>query len=269
MMSHLGDSNIRRKVDKNSCRASPHLKACQVLYSCNKESLPSSLGQVRSESSICLVSCISNFIADAEESNSLAHHVEPVLQEVRSALLAACTARPAMRFMLAPPMYQSIPLWYREGLPEILTLFSQVMTFERPHTLMLLSSFATPEFGPDGIHLTPYSGLEFLLHLFDGALELLETLSSGIEGVTSHTRESNRILEDRVVALEQDHRHLARAVDDKIAIDAELVDFAKNERFEDCFVIEGTARIPAKIFGKAWQDRAVRDVQQVLVLLMG
>ena len=72
-----------------------------------------------------------------------------------------------------------------------------------------------------------------------------------------------------MVAIEQDHRRLNRVVEDKIAIDSEYSDFLKNEKFEDSFLITGTSRIPSEIVGKAWQERAVRDVQAVLLILMG
>lgn len=105
-------------------------------------------------------------------------------------------------------MYRSSPLWYREGLPEIMSLFSQVLTSERPENLHLLTSFSTPEFDQTGIHLTPYSGLEYILSLFDGSQELIANLASGLDVVSIKNSESSRVLEDRVVALEQDHRRL-------------------------------------------------------------
>ena len=150
-----------------------------------------------------------------------------------------------------------------------MTLFSQMMSSERPDNLLLLPSFPTPEYDPDGVHLTPYSGLEFVMHLFDSSEELMGRLALEVGELTSKNVESNRALEDRVVALEQDHRRLVRVVDDKVAIDAEMADFLKNERFEDCFVVEGTPRIPDDVVGKPWQDRAIRDVQKVLKILMG
>ena len=96
------------------------------------------------------------------------------------------------------------PVWYREGLPEVLTTFSQIFSQERPSNLHLLSSFATPSFEKDGVHLTSYSGLEFLLHLFDGSQELLDGLSSPPDAVAAKTSEGTRVLEDRMMALEQD-----------------------------------------------------------------
>ena len=272
-MSHLfslvGDSNVRRYLNKNSLRASPLLKSCQVLSCGHLESFASALGKVRSESTACIISCISNFISDAEGPTSLFHRIDPVLQDVKAALLDACAANPARRYLVAPPMYRTHPLWYREGLPEILTSFSLIMSHERPENLHLLPSFSTPEFDQGGVHLTPYSGLEFVLSLVDGAQELIDGLPTATEEVVSKNTESTRVLEDRVVALEQDHRRLNRVVDNQIAVEAEMSDFLKNERFEDSFVVEGTPKIPDEVTGKPWQEQATKDVQVVLKKLMG
>ena len=272
-MSHLfsliGDSNIRRYLNKNSLRGSPLLKSCQVLSCGHPEGFAAALGKVRSESTACIVSCISNFVADADGPTSVSHRVDPVLQDVRAALLDACSANPGKRYLVAPPMYRTHPLWYREGMPEILTTFSLIMSNERPENLHLLPSFATPEYDQGGVHLTPYSGLEFVLGLVDGAQELIDGLPTAPEGVVVKNTESTRVLEDRMVALEQDHRRLNRVVDGKIALDAEMADFLKNERFEDSFVVEGVPKIPSEIVGKPWQEQATKDVQVVLKKLMG
>ena len=269
LFSLIGDSNVRQHVTKNTCRASPNLKASQVLFCGNLETFVSSLEKVRVQSNVCLVSCITNFLASAEGSTSVSHRVEPVLREVHAGLMEACLANPTRKYMLAPPMYQMSPLWYREGLPEILNLFSQVMNSEKAENLHLLSSFATPDFDKSGTHLTPYSGMEFVLSLFDAAQEIIDNQASGAEQKTARSCELTRVLEDRVVALEQDHRRLNRVVDDKIAIDAELADALKNERFEDTFVVEGLPRIPDDIVGKAWQDQALRDTKAFIKSLMG
>ena len=68
------------------------------------------------------------------------------------------------------------------------------------------------------------------------------------------------------MVLEQDHRRLNRVVDSKSAADAELADFHANERFEDSFVIHGLAAITDMV-GKAWQEKAISDVQGVLQIL--
>ena len=125
-------------------------------------------------------------------------------QDLRSALDAACSAHPDRAYLVSPPMYRSSPVWYREGLPEVLTLFSQVMSGEKPKNLHLLQSFATPEFESDGVHLTAYSGLEFILHLFDSASDLLDGLALPLPDLALKGGETSRVLEDRMMAIEQD-----------------------------------------------------------------
>ena len=71
------------------------------------------------------------------------------------------------------------------------------------------------------------------------------------------------------MCLEQDHYRLNRVFEAKSAADAELEDFRENERMENCFVIYGLKAIPDEIVGKEWQEQVVRDVQEVLVPLMG
>ena len=181
----------------------------------------------------------------------------------------ACSSNPTRSYLISPPMYRVRPLWYREGLPEIMNLFSQVLSQDRPPNLFLLPSFPTPDFEADGVHLTAYSGLEFILHLFDCSIERLESAELPPAEQAAIGSESTRVLEDRVMALEQDHRRLNKAVESKVAVDAELADFHLNERNEDFFVIESLERISDELVGKAWQTQAVKDVQAAIRLLMG
>ena len=120
-------------------------------------------------------------------------------------------------------------------------LFSQSFSqfSDRPPNMLLLPSFSTPEYESDGVHLTPYSGLVYIMHLFDSAEEALNTAALPAEEVTMRTCESTRVLEDRVMVLEQDHRRLSSVVESKMAIDCKLADFRANERTEDFFVITG------------------------------
>ena len=107
------------------------------------------------------------------------------------------------------------------------------------------------------------------MHLFDGALELLAGLERPVDVVVAKTSEGTRVLEDRVMALEQDHKRLNLVVEKKMAVDAEAADFRENASFLDSFVIAGLPLIPPDLVGKEWQDRAVSDVQEVIRKLMG
>ena len=266
----LGDSNIRNHITKTSCRANAQLKSAQVISCGHMGIFSESLSKVKSASAICIISCLTNFLASKKEGPStVSSRIEPLIQDIREALFDACSQHPDRWYMVAPPMYRTNPTWYREGLPEVLTLFSQAFSGDRPGNFRLLPSFPTPDYEADGVHLTAFSGLEFVLHLFDSAQETLDTLDVSPETHSARSSEATRVLEDRVMVLEQDHRRLNRVVDGKIAIDAELADFHANERNEDCFVISGLPKIPDEVTGKPWQDQALRDVQAVLLLLMG
>ena len=80
LFSVVGDSNVRQNINRNSSRAGPLVKACQVILCGARETLTPSLRDVRPTSNVCIVSCLSNFIADAEGTSSVAQRVEPVLQ---------------------------------------------------------------------------------------------------------------------------------------------------------------------------------------------
>ena len=270
VFSLIGDSNVRNHVNKNSCRANPALKGAQVLSCGNASIFVPTLEKVRETSTACIIACVTNILCDADGPTSVQSRVDPVLQDFKTALIEACGSSPDRWYLLSPPMYRSFPVWYREGLPEIMRLFSQAFSpAERPQNLLLLTSFSTPEFDSDGVHLTAYSGLEYIMHLFDSAEEAIGAAAMPVEETTVKTSESIRVLEDRVMVLEQDHRRLSRVVENKIAVDAELADFHANERTEDFFVIAGLSRIPDELTGKDWQDQAVKDVKAALLILMG
>ena len=268
VFSLLVDSNVRTHVNKTSVRANPQMRAAQILTCGHVGVLRATLGKIRNESNVVIISCMTNFLTDAEGPESVSQRIDPVLQDVREVLDEFCQSHQAVKVLVSPPMYRVAPVWYRQGLPEVLTTFSQTMLSESPVNLRLLSSFATPAFQSDGVHLTPYSGLEFLMHLFDGAQDLLDGLELSSEASSAKTSESTRVLEDRMMALEQDHRRLNGVVDKKIAVDAEAADYRENVGFQDCFVIAGMPQLPPDLVGKPWQDQACHDAENLLNMLM-
>jgi len=134
--------------------------------------------------------------------------------------------------------------------------------------LYALPSFPTPAFEEDGVHLNPYSGLEYVLYLFDTTNMLLDSISAGSDtGADPRevgSREAIRALEDRMMAVEQGQRCLTTDYELKCAVDSELACFRANERSEDCFLISGLGRIPASLNGKEWQERAKADVRRII-----
>ena len=268
--SIVGDSNIRRHMNSTNCRANPAMSSAHVLLCNRMEVFSHSLRNVKKDSSICILSCVTNFLTSSEDvSSTISHRIDPVLDDFFSLILAACESNPDRHYLISPPMYRQSPLWYRDGLPEVLSRFSVAAKRHAHRGLGLLPSFPTPAFEADGIHLTAYSGLEFILHLFDSSKAFLESLTAPDQVRESAAVEANRLLEDRVVALEQDHRRLSSTVDLKTAIYAEAEDVRCNEHMEDSFIITGASAVSGRVSGKEWQERAQEIVQTLIKKIVG
>ena len=271
VFSLLGDSNIQRAMNSTNCRDRPLMSNAQVVPCGHIGILAEALRQVRPSTNVAVLACITNFITSStDDMSSVSNRVEPILKEFLAVLEKASAEHRERLYLVAPPMYRSFPIWYRDGVSEVLQKFSSVLS-SKPGDLVnvhLLPSFPTPAFESDGVHLTPYSGLEFILHLFDSSATLIKTLKSTPEEVVIKHCESSRVLEDRMMAIEQDHRRLNKFVEDKTAEDAELADFQENIRFESHFVIAGLPRIP-KCEPREWQAKAKKDVGAFLKELLG
>ena len=242
VFSLLGDSNVVRNMTPFNCRDRPLMKAAQCVPCQRIDVFAESLRQVRAESNVCLMSCVTNFLTRSDSAQgSISQRIEGILMDFLGIVNRAASDNPNCIFLISPPMYRMFPIWYRDGMPEVLKRFSDVM-LNRESNVHLLPSFATPSFESDGVHLTPYSGLEFVVHLFDSSTTLIESLVSRPEEVLTKNCESSRVLEDRMMALEQDHRRLNSVVESKTAEDAELAEMHENILFEDHFMIAGLKR---------------------------
>ena len=268
LFSIVGDSNIKRHMTPMNCRDRPMMTSAQTLTCGRLEVLAESFKQIRAETNVCLLSCVTNFLTSSEGSSTVSLRVEPIFIDFLSKLETLATERPDLKLLVCPPMYRESPIWYRENLSQILTKFSEV--FSRNESgILLMPSFPTPSLETDGVHLTAYSGLEFVLHLFDNAKSIIESIGSDLETKSGKSAESTRVLEDRVMAIEQDHRRLNSLFEWKTAIDCELQEFQENVRFESWFVISGLAKIESKMDRKEWQTKAKSDVNSALSVLMG
>jgi len=267
----IGDSNVRRNINDVNRRACPPLSSTKFIPCTSFSVFDECLSKVSADHDVLLVSCITNFLVDADEVTSAGKRVEPVIVEFRELLASLSQTLPSCSILVAPPMYRTHPVWYRDGLPEILTKFSSCMSVGDSR-LCLLPSFATPEFEADGIHLTSYSGLEFILHLFDSAAAAAALSDADVECDEKFKKsiESSRLLEDRMVAIEQDHRRLSRDVEYRAAVDAELHDFHENSGFEDFFIITGQLSKPdSGLSGPDWQREVIQIIQGYVKLVIG
>ena len=270
LFSLIGDSNLKRNMNPTNCVDRPQMTAAQVILCSRFEVFAQSLRNIRQESNVVVLACVSNFLTLSEDTSStLSHRVDPILDEFFSLVSEDCQTHPDRKYLVCPPMYRRSPLWYRDGLPVILTRFSLMAKSYQQSNLGLLPSFSGHVLEADGIHLTAYSGLEYVLHLFASVRNYLTTVASAPEARQEVHSEAARLLEDRVVALEQDHHRLSSEFDLKTAIKAESDDVTANERTENFIVVSGLSRVAGRLSGKEWQDRAQADVQRVIQAVVG
>ena len=229
--SIVGDSNVVRHMNQANCR-SPELSEAEV-KSCGKlVVLEETLRSIRAETTVILLSCLTNFITDCTGSTeSISLRIEPVLVQVRDILFSFCQEQPERHWLMAPPMYRTSPVWYVDGLSEVMIKFSEAMQDDPPRNFHLLPSFPSPNFEADGVHLSPYSGYQFILHLFDSAKKVMAQSKKPPSSLIPQQSESIRCLEDRVTVIEQDHQRLSKSCELKYAVQAEINEYHENLRY--------------------------------------
>ena len=143
--------------------------------------------------------------------------------------------------------------------------FSAILTHEHPPNLMLLPSFSSQDLAPDGVHLTPVSGLHYVLFLFDQSEMALKSLASTHDQQLASVKESVRQHNDRMAYLESRQVGFVRQANTKVAADAEFDDFMLNRSEEDWLVVQGLPRLAGT---RDWQDSARRQVADVINLVL-
>ena len=68
LVSVVGDSNVRRNMTSLNMASRESIKNAQIIDCANISSLDSALASVRKESSLCIIACITNFIANVAPS---------------------------------------------------------------------------------------------------------------------------------------------------------------------------------------------------------
>ena len=270
IVSLVGDSNVRRNLTSSTTRGRQPMSGAQFIPCGRLSTLSSALADVREDSDSVIVSCVSNFITGSivSPSSSVSARVETLLTNFFERITSFAAARPQIRIFVCPPMYRTTPLWYRDGITEILAKFSELAPdlSSRPANILMMPSFSKSQLEADGVHLTPYSGMEFVLFLFEAAEDLATRavapvnvqVASVVEVATNHSH--------RLAVLEQDHARLVKRFDHEVAIRSEFDDFQTNLANEVFIMIQGLARLP-KLDPKEWQVRALADVNAVLALL--
>ena len=118
---------------------------------------------------------------------------------------------------------------------------------------------------PDGIHLTPVSGLHYVIQLFDQTESALQASALSIDQELASVKESVRQHDDRMAYLESRHGGFSSKANLKVAADAELHDWMLNRAEEDWLTISNLPRLNNT---RDWQDSARRQVADVIKLVL-
>ena len=137
----------------------------------------------------------------------------------------------------------------------------------RPSNLLLMASFVSQDLMPDGMFLTPVSGLHYVLHIFDQAEFLLSLEHHDQDVKISYVQESVCQHDDRLSYLESRHSGLHARVDLKVAMDSEFRDWTENRSEEDWLTIIGLPRL-GDMSSRDWQSAARRQVQELFKLTL-
>ena len=142
--------------------------------------------------------------------------------------------------------------------------FSAILTHEHPPNLMLLPSFSSQDLAPDGVHLTPVSGLHYVLFLFDQSKMALKSLASTHDQQLASVKESVRQHNDRMAYLESRQVGFVRQANTKVAADAEFRDWMINKSEEDWMTILGLPRLTGDYTPREWQVAAKKQVSELI-----
>ena len=165
--------------------------------------------------------------------------------------------------MLTPPLFRAQPHWYNKGLSEVAVRFSSTFpVVGRPPNLHILPSFSSQDLMPDGIFLTPVSGLHYVIHIFDQACSILDLAPMDAEVKISSVQEAVRHHDDRLAYLENRHGSLSAHHDLKQAVHAEFSDWMLNKSEEDWVTITGLPRLSCG--RREWPDAARKQVNKLV-----
>ena len=172
-----------------------------------------------------------------------------------------------MQVIVAPPLYRDRPLWYQQGLAQIAARFSSSLSAAPPSNLRLLPSFLSQDLDPDGVHLTPVSGLHYILHLFDSTVSLLQQVGLDTDARVDLVQESVRQHSDRLAYLENRHGTLASGCTIKFAQDQEFNDWMLNKASEDWMTILGLPRLHCSN-DREWQTAIKKQISDLIRLVL-
>lgn len=181
----LGDSNVRRFVGLPPVITL--LRDFDFRCCTSRSSFASSMSSL--DSSVCVVSVLTNFIHDAAREAENVPEIDAAILEVRrfvSDLSRTQERLVSTRFIVVPPMHRFSELWYRTQYSDVLAAFDGVMS-EHPNLISLPVFFCEEgDFEQDKIHLSEASGTRFIQFICKNVrLHIHSNKETGMESTLS------------------------------------------------------------------------------------
>ena len=97
MISVVGDDNVRRNMTGLNLASREAMKSSQVIDCSNLASLDAALDSVRSDSTVCIVACITEFLVASGDCGTIFSTIDPILATFTQKLHDFCSRRQTTR----------------------------------------------------------------------------------------------------------------------------------------------------------------------------
>ena len=174
----VGDGNVRRNMTNMNIASRVAMGSAKVIDCSAMSDFAQALREVSADTTVCIVQSVTSFLVACEDAGTIFASIDPLLAEFNTQLRSFASSRPTVQVMVAPPMFRPRPVWYQRHLPEVAAQFSAVLSNKCPRNVHLMASSIAQDLCPDGLHLTPVSGLHYIIHLFDDAQRLLDAATA-------------------------------------------------------------------------------------------
>ena len=111
--SIIGDSNVKRNMTSMNIASRSVMKDCQVVDCNGLDNLEVSFAAVRDESTVCILSAISELLVSGPNRGTVQASVNHVLTSVAGKLAIFCRARPSLQVRVeVTTLSMALPLVY-------------------------------------------------------------------------------------------------------------------------------------------------------------
>ena len=142
VFSLIGDSNIQRNLVDYNCGTREEMRSAQVIPCTSMSTFSGCLPKVRPESTILILSCLSNFLRDSESATDPGVRFTAVFEKFRSILFPFVSSNPDLYILVAPPQYSTTPQWYSSSIGIAIQLLrSMIIETSGFVNLLLLPAF--------------------------------------------------------------------------------------------------------------------------------